>query len=75
MKSMVILTVMDLMTWQLGYHVKMSALVDAGAVNVLYGSSNGLSATSPRPDQIWPQDSIDVNNVSEEFDGFGRALG
>jgi FG-GAP repeat protein len=47
----------------------------AGAVNVIYGSSNGLSATSPLPDQFWTQDSANVNDVSEFGDGFGRALG
>jgi hypothetical protein len=46
----------------------------AGAVNVLYGSSAGLSASSPRPDQFWTQDTADVNDVSEEGDAFGRSL-
>ncbi len=46
----------------------------AGAVNVLYGSSNGLSATSPRPDQIWSQNSPDVNDLAELNDNFGSAL-
>ena len=48
---------------------------NAGAVNVIYGSSNGLSATSPRPDQFWTQSSPDVNDLSESGDVFGRALG
>src|SRR6185503_18829712 len=30
---------------------------DAGAVQVLYGSSSGLSATSPIADQFWTQDN------------------
>jgi len=47
----------------------------AGAVNVLYGSSNGLSATSPRSDQFWTQNSANVNDASETADHFGRALG
>jgi FG-GAP repeat len=47
----------------------------AGAVNVLYGSSNGLSATSPRSDQLWTQNSPDVNDVSEASDNFGSSLG
>jgi hypothetical protein len=47
---------------------------DAGAVNILYGSSNGLSATSPRPDQFWTQDSPDVNDKVEQFDNFGFSL-
>jgi hypothetical protein len=51
-----------------------TTIMDAGAVNVLYGSSNGLSATSPRPDQFWTQDSPDVNDVPEEGDLFGSSL-
>jgi hypothetical protein len=47
---------------------------NAGAVNILYGSSNGLSATSPRPDQIWTQNSPDVNGVAEDQDFFGTSL-
>ena len=46
----------------------------AGAVNVLYGSSSGLSATSPRSDQFWTQDSADVNDLSESTDSFGWSL-
>ncbi len=48
---------------------------NAGAVNVLYGSSSGLSATSPRPDQFWTQETADVNEAAEPNDKFGRALG
>jgi FG-GAP repeat len=47
---------------------------DAGAVNVIYGSSNGLSATSPLPDQFWTQESTNVNDLAEEGDIFGNAL-
>ena len=50
------------------------SIEQAGAVNVLYGSSSGLSATSPKPDQFWTQDSTDVNDVSEVADEFGRSL-
>jgi len=46
----------------------------AGAVNVLYGSSSGLSATSPRADQFWTQNSPDVNDASENGDSFGHSL-
>jgi hypothetical protein len=49
-------------------------IVNAGAVNILYGSSNGLSATSPTPDQFWTQDSSEVNDVPEEGDLFGSTL-
>jgi hypothetical protein len=46
----------------------------AGGVNVLYGTSNGLSASSPRSDQFWTQDSIDVNDAVEYEDNFGYSL-
>ena len=51
-----------------------TTIIDAGAVNVLYGSSNGLSDTSPDPDQIWTQSTTDVNDVPEEGDLFGSSL-
>ena len=47
---------------------------NAGAVNVLYGSPSGLSATSPRSDQFWTQSTTDVNDVSEVEDHFGSSL-
>jgi hypothetical protein len=48
---------------------------DAGAVSVLYGSLDGLQATSP-PDQLWTQDSPDVEDQAEFADAFGdRFLG
>lgn len=47
----------------------------AGAVNVLCGSSNGLSATSPRSDQFWTQASAHVNDLAEFNDNFGVVLG
>ncbi len=49
-------------------------ITDAGAINVLYSSSNGLSATTPRPDQFWTQSTSDVNDVAEPGDRFGFAL-
>lgn len=45
----------------------------AGAVNVIYGSARGLSATAT-PDQIWTQDSPDVEGVALVFDFFGTTL-
>jgi hypothetical protein len=46
-------------------------LDDAGAVNVLYGSSGGLGASG---DQIWHQDIVGVEGHAETFDGFGEIL-
>ncbi len=44
---------------------------DAGSVNVLLGSANGLSATD---DQIWFQDKKKVAGASETDDMFGASL-
>src|SRR5947207_6458191 len=43
----------------------------AGAVNVLYGSAGGLSATG---NQLWSQDSAGVANAADPGDNFGAAL-
>jgi hypothetical protein len=43
----------------------------AGAVNVIYGSSSGLSH---RFDQVWHQDSWGIAEKAEYGDGFGTAL-
>ena len=48
---------------------------DAGAVQVLYGSSKGLSATSPIANQFWTQDTPNVDDSAEGFDHFGRLYG
>ena len=48
---------------------------EAGGVQVIYGASNGLSATSPRPDQFWTQDTADITGTAHAFDTFGFALG
>ena len=46
---------------------------DAGAVTVLYGSPQGLSASAVAP-QFWHQDSPGVQGGAEGSDFFGRAL-
>ena len=48
-------------------------LVRAGAVHVIHGSAAGLSATTV-PDQLWHQNSSGVNDVAEQYDGFGDSL-
>jgi hypothetical protein len=59
---------------------------NAGAVNVIYGSVRndinlgGLSATVPllgtgRADQIWTQNSLDIEDSAESSDNFGSSLG
>ena len=49
-------------------------VIDAGAVNVIYGSSGGLSATAVIADQMWTQNSTDIEDVVESIDWFGRSL-
>jgi hypothetical protein len=44
---------------------------DAGGVNVIYGSSGGLTATG---NQFWNQDSAGIVNAAEAADVFGFAL-
>jgi hypothetical protein len=46
---------------------------DAGRVNIIYGSSSGLSTTA-RVDQTFIQGSNDVSGVGEQDDHFGFAL-
>ncbi|MBI1885799.1 MAG: FG-GAP repeat protein [Chloroflexi bacterium] len=47
------------------------SIQDAGAVNVLYGSPSGLTATN---DQLWHQDTNGVQGRAEPTDLFGSAL-
>ncbi len=47
------------------------AVVDAGAVNVLYGSGSGLTAAG---DQLWHQDTPGVLGMAEAEDLFGFSL-
>jgi hypothetical protein len=44
---------------------------DAGAVNVIYGSSRGLTATG---NQIWTQDSPRIRGTAKTDDSFGQSL-
>lgn len=43
----------------------------AGVVNVLYGRSAGLSATA---NQLWHQDTAEIEDQAEEGDRFGGGL-
>jgi len=49
------------------------SVIDAGGVEVIYGSSTGLSATTV-PDQFWTQASANVEDISEQGDNFGSSL-
>jgi hypothetical protein len=44
---------------------------DAGAVNVLYGATGGLSSAG---NQLWSQDSVGIQGVAQAANLFGRAL-
>ncbi len=46
-------------------------IVNAGAVNIIYGSEVGLA---PAGNQFWTQDSDGIEGVAESEDQFGRAL-
>jgi hypothetical protein len=46
-------------------------IVDAGAVNVIYGSARRLTSTN---NQYWTQSSVGVRDVAEAGDRFGWAL-
>jgi plastocyanin len=49
-------------------------VVDAGTINVLYGSADGIQAVDP-DDQFWSQDHPDVPGEARTRDAFGRTLG
>jgi hypothetical protein len=51
----------------------LGAVVEEGAVNVMYGSGGGLQADSP-DDQFWHQDSAGVQDTAERTDHLGAAL-
>ena len=48
-----------------------NTVVDAGAVNVLYGAANGITNTD---DQFWTQDSSGIKDQAEANDEFGFSL-
>jgi hypothetical protein len=48
------------------------SIVNAGAVNVLYGTAAGLTGSGS---QTFTQNSPGVGSIAEEFDSFGDALG
>ena len=47
----------------------LQAIADAGRVQVLYGSSTGLSLNTG---QLWDQNTTGVPDAAEAGDGFGR---
>ena len=52
-----------------------SGAEDAGAVQVIYGSSDGLNGDRPIDDQFWTENGFELSTiVSERKDHFGYAL-
>jgi hypothetical protein len=51
----------------------LGSVSNAGLVNVIYGSSTGLSATFV-PDQLWTQDSLNIDDAAEAGDLLGDTL-
>ena len=49
-------------------------LLNAGAVNVIYGSSSGLSATKAKTNPLWTQNSGGIADLAEAGDQFGSSL-
>jgi hypothetical protein len=57
--------------------IGLNSITDAGAVNVIYGSATGLSASASatRPAaQIWHQDTPGIAGEAEAFEHFGAVL-
>jgi hypothetical protein len=48
------------------------AVLDIGAVNVIYGTGSGLSSVG---NQLWSQNSAGVLDTGETSENFGRAIG
>ena len=48
-----------------------SPIPNAGAVNVIFGSQDGLRS---RHDQFWTEDSEGIGEEAEEYDNFGNSL-
>jgi len=50
------------------------AVGDEGAVQVIYGSKDGLNGDTPIDDQVWAQDSSGIGESAQPNDEFGFAL-
>jgi hypothetical protein len=49
------------------------ALADAGMVSVIYGTANGLNATTP-PAQVWHREIAGIEDSAQPLDRFGFTL-
>lgn len=61
----------DLVVGVLGEDLGSAGRLDAGAVNILYGSSTGLTGVGA---QLWTQDSPGVQGRARQSDNFGSSL-
>ena len=52
----------------------LGSIINVGGVEVIYGSSNGLSATLAHADQFWTQENVDIDDSAETGDSFGNSL-
>ena len=48
---------------------------NAGASHTIYGSSSGLDALSPLPNQFWTLDLPELSGTPQDFDSFGLRMG
>lgn len=48
--------------------------VVVGAVQIIYGSANGLNTAAGPGNQLWHQDSPNIQGAAEEYDFFGASL-
>ena len=56
------------------YAEDLGSVINVGGVEVIYGSSNGLSATLAHADQFWTQENVDIDDSAEASDQFGQFL-
>jgi hypothetical protein len=63
----------DLAMGAFGDDVGTPEILNAGSVNVLYGSGSGLQATAP-DDQVWTQNSKNVEDKAEKDDHMGDSV-
>jgi FG-GAP repeat len=56
-----------------GYTESVGAVVNAGAVHVLYGSASGIQAEAP-DDQLWHQNQPGMQETAETYEFFGYSL-
>jgi hypothetical protein len=64
----------DLAVGSPGESIASETINRAGKLHIVYGSSLGLSTTSPIPDQLWQQGVNGLDGIAEAGDQFSRVL-